>query len=835
MTAPINVLLIEDNPGDAHLVREYLGSAPSRTDIRLEWADGLMKGMQSLAATKFSAVLLDLDLPDSTGLETLQQVLSHAPGMPVIVMTGQVDEETGIQAVKAGAQDYVIKGQVDGRLLVRLIQHAVQRKQTEVQFAETLAFTEQMLSASPVGILTYRLTGECLSANAHVAEMVGATIEQLKNQNFRALESWKRSGLYDLAEQAIATKKLTAADIHVITTFGKDLWVRAQFVTFQSGGEELLLLTFGDITERKRAEEQIQRQLKRLNALHMIDLAIGSSFDLDIILDVVLQYVISELGVDASAVLLFNPRLQTIEYAASRGFHSDALRRTPLKPGYASQAVLERKIIHVSDFMKRGGQFVRELEAAGEAFVDYYAVPLFIKGGLKGVLEIYHRSYLQANQDWLGFLETLAGQTAIAIDNAQLFETLQRSNIELEQRVAQRTRELNRINAELERANRTKDEFLANMSHELRTPLNSILGLSESLLEERRGSLNDHQHRSLQMIEASGHHLLDLINDILDLSKVEAGMFELYLQPVPLDEFCHSCLALTKAQAGKKSIAVTYRNEAATKRIVADPRRLKQIVVNLLTNAVKFTPQGGHVTLQVNDHPEQDLIRFSVIDDGIGISPEDVKRLFQPFVQVDSNLNRQYEGTGLGLALVQKLTDLHGGSIEVESELGKGSCFTVNLPCKQTQIDAFERPQTQPGLAVHQQPDPAPVETPARRGMILLAEDQRANVVTIGEYLEGHGYEVVVARDGLEAIAKAEAVKPGVILMDIQMPVLDGLEAMVRLRRNGDFASTPIIALTALAMPGDRERCLHAGATDYMSKPVSLKKLRQTIEALMAV
>ena len=589
-----------------------------------------------------------------------------------------------------------------------------------------------------------------------------------------------------------------------------------------------------DITERKQAEEQIQRQLKRLNALRMIDTAISSSFDLDVILDVVLQQVLSQLGVDACALLLFNAHLQTIEYAASHGFRSDALHHTRLRlgEGYAGRAVIERKTIHISDLMETGGKLASSLLLEHESFVDYYGTPLIVKGEVKGVLEIYHRSHLKAEDEWLEFLETLAGQAAIAIDNAQLFENLQVSNLNLERRVTERTAELNRTNAELEHANQIKDEFLANMSHELRTPLTSILGMSESLLEEKRGSLNDHQHKSLQIIESSGQHLLELINDILDLSKIEAGKFDFYPQPVSVDEICKSSLSFVKSQAVKKSITVTYTNEATISKIYSDPRRLKQILVNLLNNAVKFTPANGEVILQVNTDVEQDLIKFSVIDNGIGIEVEDMRRLFQPFVQVDGGLNRLHDGTGLGLALVQKLTDLHGGSVQVESEVGKGSRFTINLPSLQGEVSKLEKLESQstPTIRERAENTEVPVEAPVQLGIILLADDNMPSVLTIGEYLESHGYEVVVAHDGSEAVQKTEAIHPDLILMDIQMPVMNGLEAIARLRGNARFADTPIIALTALAMPGDRERSLLAGANEYMSKPVSLKTLKQTIE-----
>jgi PAS domain S-box-containing protein len=598
-----------------------------------------------------------------------------------------------------------------------------------------------------------------------------------------------------------------------------------------------IVLNYHDVTERVQAEEQIQRQLKRLNGLRVIDIAIGSSLDLHVTLDVVLQQTVSLLNVDACTVLLVDPESKTIECVASRGFHSEALPYPDLdlRRGHAGRAVHERKIVHISEVMGRGGPPAAALHFANESFVDYWGAPLLVKGEVKGVLEIYHRSSVSRDPAWVDFLETLAGQAAIAVDNAQLFLSLQRANAELEARVAERTTELNKANAELERANRTKDEFLANMSHELRTPLNSIMGLSESLLEQRRGTLIDSQRKSLEMIQVSGGHLLELINDILDLSKIEAGKFDFYPQLISLDEFCRSCLAFVKIQAYKKSITVTYIPEPFVSKIFADPRRLKQILVNLLINAVKFTSENGRVTLRVNADPEQDLIQFAVIDNGIGITPENLQRLFQPFVQVDSSLTRQYEGTGLGLTLVQKLTDLHGGSVQVESKFGEGSTFTINLPGNQNEIAKLENIQLETRFFTPEKAEKADgsLEMTTPQDTILLAEDNMSNVLLISEYLESLGYKIVVAHDGLEAIEKAETSHPDIILMDIQMPGMNGLDAIARLRSKVEFVTIPIIALTALAMSGDRERCLLAGASEYMSKPVRLKSLKQMIETFL--
>ena len=666
------------------------------------------------------------------------------------------------------------------------------------------------------------------------SEAIGKPLECLIPQRFRTSHA---SLIQHFAQTGVTNRTMgLLGTIYGLRKDEGEFPIEASISKTDLSGKELLTVILRDITERKRAEAKIQQQLEHLNSLRAIDTAISSSFDIHVTLDIVLQQVLAQLGVDAAAILLLNPQLQKIEYAASRGFRSNALQHTQLQlnEGYAGRAVHERKTIYIPALLKADGKLAEVMRSAQEEFVDYYGTPLISKDGIKGVLEIYHRSALHPDPEWLVFLETLAGQAAIAIDNAQLFDGLQRANAELEQRVAQRTAELNQTNVELEHANRAKDEFLATMSHELRTPLNSILGLSETLLEQRHDPLSEYQQRYLRTIEASGSHLLELINDILDLSKIDAGKFDYYPQLIGVDDLCRSSLTFVKEQATRKSITLTYQLETTVSKMYADPRRLKQILINLLTNAVKFTPEHGQVILQVAADAEQERIQFSVIDNGIGIAPENLKKLFQPFVQIDSRLTREYEGSGLGLALVQKLTDLQGGSVDVESEVGQGSRFTINLPVGQALPDEPPVQASGSKLPIREQAEKGNTSTsePADRAVVLLAEDNTANILTIGDYLESHGYQLVVAHDGLEAIEKAEALQPNIILMDIQMPALDGLEAIRRLRADSRFASTPIIALTALAMPGDRERCLEAGANEYMSKPISLKTMLNTIEKL---
>jgi signal transduction histidine kinase/ActR/RegA family two-component response regulator len=396
-------------------------------------------------------------------------------------------------------------------------------------------------------------------------------------------------------------------------------------------------------------------------------------------------------------------------------------------------------------------------------------------------------------------------------------------NITLERRVADRTSELSLANAELSRVMQSKDDFLSAMSHELRTPLNAILGLSESLCEGVYGGLTDKQSKSINTIAESGHHLLSLINDLLDIAKIGAGKMDLDWTNSNLEDLCKSSMRFISGLASKKKISISLFTDPIASTIHADQRRLKQILVNLLSNAVKFTEVGGHISLQTRSNPERNAIEISVTDNGIGISNSDIERLFRPFTQLDSKLSRQYAGTGLGLSLVLRLAELHGGSVEVKSELGKGSCFTVSLPWSESKSHF---PQPAPG---YKNLDISTDRVAAKGPLILLVDDNEINLSTVGDYLRAQDFCVILARNGLEAIQVVRERKPQLVLMDIQLPVMDGIDAISILRADPTLKSLPILALTSRAMVGDRERCIEAGANDYLTKPVQLKQLTHVI------
>lgn len=399
---------------------------------------------------------------------------------------------------------------------------------------------------------------------------------------------------------------------------------------------------------------------------------------------------------------------------------------------------------------------------------------------------------------------------------------LEAERAQLARHVAERTADLSAANAALERASRMKDEFLASMSHELRTPLNAILVGAETLNEQVFGPLNGPQRGLVDTVIDSGRHLLALINDILDLSKVEAGQLELQLDTVDLAQLCEASLRMVRQLAHARQLRVITAIDSDVELIVADPRRLKQILVNLLSNAVKFTPDGGSIGLEVQGDRVAGLIYMTVWDTGVGIAAADQARLFRPFVQLDSSLARKHQGTGLGLALVARLTELHGGGVSLESEPGHGSRFTISLPWRQA-IPAAGPAGCEPAAGADAAEPIAADGAPAP--LLLLVDDHLVNINLVADYLLSRGYRVAVAYSGAQAVAAAQELQPALILMDIQMPGMDGLEAMRRIRATPALATTPIIALTALAMIGDRERCLAAGADDYLSKPVVLREL----------
>ncbi|MEO1094275.1 MAG: PAS domain S-box protein [Cyanobacteria bacterium J06638_28] len=384
--------------------------------------------------------------------------------------------------------------------------------------------------------------------------------------------------------------------------------------------------------------------------------------------------------------------------------------------------------------------------------------------------------------------------------------------------------ELAAKNLELERVNRLKSEFLANMSHELRTPMTSILGFSSLLEQQVYGELSDRQHLYVNQIHQSGEHLLALINEVLDLSKVEAGQMDLHIAPIAIETLCSHALTMVATQAETKGITIHPQVPADLPPLFADEMRVRQMLLNLLSNAVKFSHKGKAIGLDVERQENHLLI--TVWDEGIGIPKTEQSRLFQPFQQLDSSLSRKYEGTGLGLALTQRLARLHGGDITVDSDVGKGSRFTLHLPWDGRTASRQELEDS----PLQRHLDNANIDMllstdMSASGQVLLVEDNPVNALLLEHMLNHWGYDTFHVPHGQAALQWLESNRPMLVLMDVQLPDIDGLEVTRKIRANPDWEDIPIVATTALARTRDRNRCLDAGMQDYLSKPINSAEL----------
>jgi signal transduction histidine kinase/HPt (histidine-containing phosphotransfer) domain-containing protein len=409
-------------------------------------------------------------------------------------------------------------------------------------------------------------------------------------------------------------------------------------------------------------------------------------------------------------------------------------------------------------------------------------------------------------------------------------EQLRRAYEELEERVRQRTEELNRAKTAAEAANRSKSEFLANMSHEIRTPMTAIIGHADLLLDP--DSSQSDRLNSVNAIRRSGQHLLTVINDILDLSKIEAG--KMTVERVECDpcRVVGEVASLMRPRAQEKGLGfhVSF-NTPLPHTIRSDPTRLRQILINLVGNAVKFTDRGA-VTLSLSLEQQQGqghVLRAEVADTGVGISQEQLAQLFTAFGQADGSTTRRFGGTGLGLVICRRLAQLMGGDIVVESMPGWGSRFAMVLPVgdlagREMILDPAEAMRLSDVGAASRGGENS---VTALHGRVLLAEDGRENQVVICAYLRKAGLDVTVANDGREAVELARSGSFDLVLMDMQMPHLDGYGAASKLRQGG--FTLPIVALTAHAMSEDRKKCITAGCTDYLSKPVSRNDLLEMV------
>ena len=400
--------------------------------------------------------------------------------------------------------------------------------------------------------------------------------------------------------------------------------------------------------------------------------------------------------------------------------------------------------------------------------------------------------------------------------------------------VAKRLAEEQLIKArnDAEAANIAKSEFLTNMSHEIRTPMNVVMGIADILMEHE--NLTETQAGLMGTLQTSANSLLELIDDLLDLSKIESQSIGLEHLPFRIDrllEDVSDMMSIRAEEKGLRFVASGHQDQPIT--LIGDPARLRQVILNLCSNALKFTEEGEvsiHLSVTPSEDPAVVSVTIAVKDTGIGIDESKMKTIFHKFTQADSSINRKFGGTGLGLSITKRLVEVMRGTIEVESTLGAGSAFTVTLPLEVAAVTEITMPTPGPGVGER---TPEGENNPQK---VLLVEDFEPNAIIAGRYLRIFGYTYDVAFNGAEAVEKAKAERYAAILMDVQMPELNGFEAtrLIRIHERGtDTARTPIIAMTAHVMAGDRERCLEADMDDYLPKPFNAVELREKLEALI--
>ncbi len=613
---------------------------------------------------------------------------------------------------------------------------------------------------------------------------------------------------------------------------GSYKWLQWNSAPFQG----LMYATARDITEHKEAEKE-RAENAAYERTHGQALSLfNESYDPKQVLDGILALLAENHAYSASGIYLYDEWTGRFHCQVCRGISErgkESFRRGEGPAGEAAELNQSRLVTGLDEATALALGFDELASRSPSVIIS----PIVYKEHCLGVLVAARDRNI--NERDRRFLDRLCLSVGVALHNLQQYSDLQA----LAEQLRLRSEEIARKNEQLMEANRLKSEFLANMSHELRTPLNAIIGFSEILKDGLLGELNPKQREYVTDIFDSGQHLLSLINDILDLSKIEAGKMMLECETMNVPLLLKNSLSIIRERALARDIQLDCELAEGMEDVQADSRKCKQILYNLLSNAVKFTPEGGRIRVCARKvagdavrkkNPESrlaaaswdDFLEISVSDTGIGIAEADQKRLFEPFVQLDGSLSRQYEGTGLGLALVSRLTELHGGVVAVQSEKGQGSCFTVWLPYRAAEAanDATSRADLGPAPAAPASPRE---DQPARLALVIEDDDHAAELIRL--QLEAEGMRVARVRTGEEGLEFAARQMPDLITLDILLPGMDGWELISRLQGHPILAHVPVVIISVVA---ETRKGFSLGAAAVLQKPFYREELHAALATL---
>ena len=559
------------------------------------------------------------------------------------------------------------------------------------------------------------------------------------------------------------------------------------------------------LSELRQRTDELGRSVGELRALGEVSQAVNSTLDLETVLSTIVAKAVQLSNTDAGAIYVYDEVQHALELRATYQMDReliDALshRHIGLDDANVAPALAQREPVQFADLREQPSNEINEITLRF-GFRARLTAPLFRGNDVVGMLVVRRRAPGAFPQSTVDLIKTFAAQSVLAIQNARLFHEIEDKR------------------RELEVAGQHKSQFLANMSHELRTPLNAIIGYSEILQEDVADLGQDNVGRDLKKIEGAGRHLLGLINDILDLSKVEAGKMDVFLEDVEIVPLLEEVRALIVPLAEKNGNTLKLRPAKNLGSMHTDRTKLKQSLLNILSNGSKFTQNGRLTLVAERFKADRPMVRFAVSDTGIGMTEEQVGRLFQAFSQADASTTKKYGGTGLGLAISRRFCQLLGGDIAVTSRPGKGSTFTITLPAHS------EAPaQVKPAAAPRISPDASNGAT------VLIVDDDAAARELLSASLKSAGYRLVHAASGEEALALARTVRPDAITLDVMMPKPDGWEVLSTLKADADLCDIPVVMVT---MAPDRGIGLSLGAVDVLTKPVDRARLTALIHRLV--